>query len=102
MKDLMQFSLSLLTALLWCVPVIQSPGQVIVWGDNTYGQTNVPASATNVIALAAGDGHCLALRADGTVEAWGANVVFGEVILPAKPTFFRFDERGEPCGWEHS
>jgi hypothetical protein len=33
--------------------------------------TNVPASATNVIAMAAGDTHCLALKADGTVVAWG-------------------------------
>jgi alpha-tubulin suppressor-like RCC1 family protein len=50
----------------------RADGQVYVWGDNSYGQTNVPANATNVIALAAGDYHCLALRTDGTVAAWGA------------------------------
>jgi hypothetical protein len=48
-------------------------GKVLVWGDNSYGQTNVPANATNVMALAAGDSHCLALREDGTVIAWGLN-----------------------------
>ncbi len=42
-------------------------------GDNSAGQLYVPPSATNVIALAAGDVHCLALRADGTVVAWGSN-----------------------------
>lgn len=48
---------------------------IFVWGNypiNNYAETNVPASATNVISLAAGDSHCLALRADGTVVAWGA------------------------------
>ncbi len=44
---------------------------VIIWGDHSFGQTNVPAGATNVVALAGGDAHCLALRADGTVVAWG-------------------------------
>jgi alpha-tubulin suppressor-like RCC1 family protein len=48
-------------------------GQVMVWGDNSLGQTNVPASSSNAIALAAGDYHCLALHADGTVAAWGGN-----------------------------
>lgn len=55
---------------------------VIVWGNNTYGQTNVPISATNVIALAAGDAHCLALRADGRVIAWGGSWNFGETNVP--------------------
>jgi alpha-tubulin suppressor-like RCC1 family protein len=58
-------------------------GQVLVWGDNLAGQTNAPASATNVIALAAGDYHCLALRADGTVVAWGGNeFAWGETNVP--------------------
>jgi uncharacterized delta-60 repeat protein len=43
------------------------------WGDNYYGQTNVPAGLTNVVAIAAGYYHNLALRADGTVVAWGDN-----------------------------
>lgn len=41
------------------------------WGDNTYGETNVPETATNVVALAAGDYHCLGLQADGRVIARG-------------------------------
>ena len=41
------------------------------WGDNSYGQTNIPAGLTNVVAIAVGYEHSLALRADGTVAAWG-------------------------------
>ena len=37
------------------------------------GAMNVPASATNVVALAAGVYHSLALKADGTVVVWGDN-----------------------------
>ena len=66
-------NLAILVGLVCVAAVSHAVGQVMVWGDNTYGQTNVPASATNVIALAAGDSHCLALKADGTVVTWGRN-----------------------------
>ena len=42
-------------------------------GFNAYGQTNVPAGLSNVVAVAAGGYHSLALKADGTVVGWGAN-----------------------------
>jgi uncharacterized lipoprotein YddW (UPF0748 family) len=41
------------------------------WGDNSFGQGDVPQSVTNAIAIAAGAWHNLALRADGAVVAWG-------------------------------
>jgi hypothetical protein len=63
----------------------RADGQVNVWGDNSYGQTNVPANATNVIALAAGDYHCLALRTDGTVVAWGEDSS-GQTDIPPNLT----------------
>ena len=44
---------------------------VVAWGGNDFGQTNVPLSATNVIAIAAGDKHSLALKSDGKVLGWG-------------------------------
>jgi sugar lactone lactonase YvrE len=40
-------------------------------GDNSLGQLNVPPEATNVVTIAAGGWHNLALRSDGTVVAWG-------------------------------
>lgn len=52
---------------------LKADGTILAWGDNVYGQTNVPASATNVVAIAAGGWHSLALKADGTVSAWGDN-----------------------------
>ena len=51
---------------------LKSDGSVIAWGDNTFGQCNVPAAAlSGVVAIAAGSLHSLALKADGTVVAWG-------------------------------
>ena len=58
---------------------------VIVWGNSYYGVTNVPPTATNVIALAAGDSHCLALRRDGTVVGWGGNYL-GQTNVPPDAT----------------
>jgi alpha-tubulin suppressor-like RCC1 family protein len=58
---------------------------VIAWGINLQnpGQTNVPASATNVIAVATGEYHSLALRSNGTVLAWGSGTATN---VPAKLT----------------
>ena len=51
---------------------LQTKGQnVIAWGSNAQGQTNVPPSATNVLSVAAGWYHSMALRADGSVVTWG-------------------------------
>ena len=47
-------------------------GTVLAWGDGSWGETNVPAAATNVIGLAAGDENCIALRSDGTIVTWGS------------------------------
>ena len=49
-----------------------SAQNVIAWGSNSAGQTNVPATATNVIAVAGGAAHSLALCDDGAVISWGA------------------------------
>lgn len=46
---------------------------VIAWGNNDYGQTNVPPTLRYVKSIAAGQHHSLALCEDGTVVAWGAN-----------------------------
>jgi trimeric autotransporter adhesin len=44
---------------------------VVVWGGTDYGTSAVPAGLTDIIAVAAGNDHCLALRSDGTLAAWG-------------------------------
>ena len=58
---------------------------MIGWGANAGGQSTPPASATNVVALAAGDNHSLALRADGTLVAWGENGD-GQITIPPSAT----------------
>ena len=40
--------------------------------DYALTPTNVPAVLGDVVALAAGGSHSLALQADGTVVAWGS------------------------------
>ena len=70
---------------------IDNTGSVYAWGDDSSGQVGDDAifdnfeanprvvyestglALTNVIAIAAGHEHSLALRADGTVWSWGNN-----------------------------
>ena len=60
-------------AVLLMTPLAHAAGTVTAWGYNNYGQTNVPLGLSNVVAVAAGGCDSLALRADGTVVAWGDN-----------------------------
>jgi len=55
---------------------------VVVWGDNTYGQTNVPPGLRDVVAVATAGQFCMALQADGTVAAWGSDD-YGQTDVPA-------------------
>ena len=48
-------------------------GTVTNWGNNTYGQCNLPAGLTNVVAIAAGGTYSLAATADGAVVGWGTD-----------------------------
>ncbi|MBC8097600.1 MAG: hypothetical protein H7Y43_17500 [Akkermansiaceae bacterium] len=50
------------------------PPRVYAWGDNSDGQTNLPVTLTNVVKIAAGYYHGLALRSNGTVVSWGNNL----------------------------
>jgi alpha-tubulin suppressor-like RCC1 family protein len=66
---------------------LKSDGTVLAWGNNATGQLGdgtttsrtTPNQVTGlgpgsgVVAIAAGGSHSLALRADGTVLAWGSN-----------------------------
>jgi len=58
---------------------IKQDGSLAVWG---YAATQAPAGLTEVVAVAVGQGQTLALKADGTVVAWGSNIV-GQATVPA-------------------
>src|SRR6266516_4826560 len=55
--------------------------RVAAWGDNSYGQSSVPNGLSNVVALASGVYHHLALMADGTVIGFGDNN-YGQSSVP--------------------
>jgi hypothetical protein len=69
-----------------CGFAVLAGGQIRAWGDNSYGQTNVPARARPALAVAAPAGargrHALALLADGTVAGWGDNSFGGQATPP--------------------
>jgi len=62
----------------------------VAWGNNNHGQCNIPADLGPCTAIAAGGAHTIAIRADGTVRAWGAGTTnqsqdleYGQSIVPA-------------------
>jgi alpha-tubulin suppressor-like RCC1 family protein len=55
---------------------------IVAWGNNNYGETNVPNGLTDVVGIDAGIWHSLALQADGQVFAWGYNY-YGEANVPS-------------------
>ena len=62
---------------------IRSDGTMVGWGaPNLYGQLTPPANASNLIDVAGGRYHTLALKADGTIVAWGDNT-WGQLNVPA-------------------
>ncbi len=57
-------------------------GTVVAWGNNSSGESTVPADLCNVSTIAAGWSVSLALKKDGTVVAWGSNAN-GQTSVPA-------------------
>ncbi|MEI2725576.1 MAG: hypothetical protein V9H26_19280 [Verrucomicrobiota bacterium] len=63
---------------------IKSDGRVVAWGDNSKGQTNVPTSLSNVVAISAGDVH-IAWRFGAMARSRrGENLTFSS---PEAPSF---------------
>jgi len=62
---------------------LDTSGNLYAWGDNLYGERNIPVNArTGVKAVAAGARFAFAVLNDGSVVAWGRND-FGQTNLPA-------------------
>lgn len=74
--------LIVLLALLLFTPTSPAAGLVVAWGDNSNHQTDIPPDLTNVVAVAGGSVHSLALDATGAVTGWG-DAGNGQTIAPA-------------------
>jgi RHS repeat-associated protein len=46
-------------------------GEIVVWGDSSYGQADIPDLATNAVSISAVDTQCQALLPDGSAVVWG-------------------------------
>ncbi|NKT14083.1 hypothetical protein GS495_12575 [Rhodococcus hoagii] len=67
---------------------LTSSGQVVAWGADTYGATEVPAppEGQTYTAIAAGTHHSLALTSAGQVIGWGMGTD-GQTMTPAGHTY---------------
>ncbi|RYG44317.1 hypothetical protein EON79_15130 [bacterium] len=71
----------LLLASATLLPSLAPAQKVVAWGDNSYGQLNVPAGLVPK-QVAAGGNYAMALRTDGTVAVWGSDTS-GKQNIPA-------------------
>ena len=62
-------------------PTPGCPLSVVAWGYNVDGEVSPPATLTNVVAIAAGFYHGLAISSDDTVTGWGYDGI-GEIDIP--------------------
>jgi hypothetical protein len=59
---------------------LKADGTVVGWGNNDYGQRDIPDK--KFVAIAAGQRWSLGLTPDGTIVEWGSNT-WGEANVPA-------------------
>jgi hypothetical protein len=67
------FSTIVLIALIavLCLPEAARAGAIASWGSDSQGQVSNTPTESGFAAIAAGDCHSLALRADGSIVSWG-------------------------------
>ena len=74
-----------------------APGKMVKWGTGNGPDLSIPAGLTGVKAIAAGSGHAVVLKSDGTVVAFGLNN-YGQVNVPAGLS----EVTAVAAGWFHS
>lgn len=87
-------------AFLLASSLANAQSQVNAWGDNQYGQCNVPAlpAGTTYTSIAGGHEHSLAIRSDGALVAWGSNNS-GQCNVPALPVGTTYTQVGSSVLW---
>src|SRR6185436_18939413 len=84
---------------------VLSNGTVFVWGSNSAFQSNVVAGTTNIIAVAGGQSHCLALQLDPLVITTqpqdqnvmqGATVTFNVAVGGSQPYTYQWQKNDVP------
>ena len=77
---------------------IQRNTTILAWGDNDFDQTNIPdTSLLDIVEIAAGANHSLALTSDGTVVGWGR-----DEYVQATPPQDLADVIDIAVGYDHS
>ncbi|OAS17880.1 S-layer homology domain-containing protein [Paenibacillus oryzisoli] len=76
---------------------LKADGTVVAWGNNTEGQTTVPAGLSGVMSIAAGWRYSLALKSDGTVVGWGHNTEGQRTVPGGLSSVIAI-----AAGWQHS
>lgn len=51
---------------------LRADGSVVLWGNDSDGQTVAPGGLSGVVGVGAGARYSLAVSGDGTIWAWGA------------------------------
>jgi alpha-tubulin suppressor-like RCC1 family protein len=52
---------------------LKADGSIVAWGENNFGECDVPSPNKDFTAIAAGYTHSLGLKKDGSIVAWGGN-----------------------------
>lgn len=68
------------------ISFMEPAARLAAWGDNTGGQIDVPAGLSNIVAVAGGDLHTIALRTNGKLVVWGSNSDGQKNIPPHLPS----------------
>jgi alpha-tubulin suppressor-like RCC1 family protein len=76
-----------LVAILGVATAEAQVGGIVAWGDNSYGQCDVPSPNANFVSVAAGNWFSVGLKAGGSIVAWGHNE-YGQCNVPSPNAAF--------------
>jgi alpha-tubulin suppressor-like RCC1 family protein len=79
---------------LCALPASADDGSIVAWGQDAYGQCDVPAPNLDFVAIEGGSWHTIALKVDGSIRAWGRND-YGQTDLPSPNSGFIAVAAGE-------